>query len=65
MFGVDRLPFPEGDGAATLAAFEALAASGRMAAIILEPLVLGAGGCGCTPPRFWPGCGRSATATTC
>lgn len=44
MFGVDRLPFPEGDGAATLAAFEALAASGRMAAIILEPLVLGAGG---------------------
>ena len=44
MFGVDRLPFPEGDSAATLAAFEALAASGRMAAIILEPLVLGAGG---------------------
>jgi adenosylmethionine---8-amino-7-oxononanoate aminotransferase len=44
MFGVDRLPFPDGDGAATLAAFEALAASGRMAAIILEPLVLGAGG---------------------
>ncbi|MFC0199967.1 adenosylmethionine--8-amino-7-oxononanoate transaminase [Paracoccus rhizosphaerae] len=44
MFAVDRLPFPQGDGAETLAAFEALAASGRMAALILEPLVLGAGG---------------------
>lgn len=44
LFAVDRLPFPEADGAATLAAFEALAASGRMAALILEPLVLGAGG---------------------
>lgn len=44
MFAVDRLPFPTGDGAATLAAFEDLAASGRMAALILEPLVLGAGG---------------------
>ena len=44
MFAVDRLPFPEGDGAATLAAFERMAASGRMAALILEPLILGAGG---------------------
>lgn len=44
MFAVDRLPFPEGDGAATLSAFDALAASGEMAALILEPLVLGAGG---------------------
>ncbi|WP_265501935.1 adenosylmethionine--8-amino-7-oxononanoate transaminase [Paracoccus beibuensis] len=44
MFAVDRLPFPQGDGAATLAAFDALAASGQMAALILEPLVLGAGG---------------------
>ncbi|QBX33480.1 adenosylmethionine--8-amino-7-oxononanoate transaminase [Paracoccus liaowanqingii] len=44
MFAVDRLPFPSGDGAAALAAFEDLAASGRMAALILEPLVLGAGG---------------------
>ncbi|MFN3276544.1 MAG: aminotransferase class III-fold pyridoxal phosphate-dependent enzyme, partial [Paracoccus sp. (in: a-proteobacteria)] len=44
MFAVDRLPFPAGDGAATLAAFEELAASGQMAALILEPLVLGAGG---------------------
>lgn len=44
MFAVDKLPFPEDDGAATLAAFEQMAASGQMAAVILEPLVLGAGG---------------------
>lgn len=44
MFAVDKLPFPEGDGAETLSAFEALAACGDMAAVILEPLVLGAGG---------------------
>lgn len=44
MFAVDRLPFPREGGAETLAAFETLAAGGDMAAIILEPLVLGAGG---------------------
>lgn len=44
MFGVDRLPFPTGDGANTLDAFETLAATGKMAALILEPLILGAGG---------------------
>ncbi|TRW95502.1 adenosylmethionine--8-amino-7-oxononanoate transaminase [Paracoccus sp. M683] len=44
MFAVDSLPFPEGDGQQTLDAFEALARSGQMAALILEPLVLGAGG---------------------
>lgn len=44
MFAVDRLPFPTGDGAATLTRFEELAAGGKMAALILEPLVLGAGG---------------------
>ncbi|WP_410216260.1 adenosylmethionine--8-amino-7-oxononanoate transaminase [Paracoccus sp. (in: a-proteobacteria)] len=44
MFAVDRLPFPQGDGAATLHAFETMVASGQMAALILEPLVLGAGG---------------------
>lgn len=44
MFSVDRLPFPAGDGAEMLYAFEALAQGGDMAAIILEPLVLGAGG---------------------
>lgn len=44
MFGVDQIPFPEGDGQATLDAFEVLAAGGQMAALIIEPLVLGAGG---------------------
>ncbi|WP_299846807.1 adenosylmethionine--8-amino-7-oxononanoate transaminase [uncultured Paracoccus sp.] len=44
MFGVEKLPFPTGDGQATLDAFEALARTGQMAALILEPLVLGAGG---------------------
>lgn len=44
MFAVDKLPFPVGDGQNTLTAFEALAGSGQMAALIIEPLVLGAGG---------------------
>lgn len=44
MFGVDVIPFPTGDGQATLDAFEVLAATGQMAALIVEPLVLGAGG---------------------
>ncbi|MCQ0971061.1 adenosylmethionine--8-amino-7-oxononanoate transaminase [Paracoccus sp. TK19116] len=44
MFRVDRIPFPQGDGRATLDAFEALAAGGEIAALIVEPLVLGAGG---------------------
>lgn len=44
MFAVDRLPFPAGGGAEMLSAFERLAAGGDMAAIILEPLILGSGG---------------------
>lgn len=44
MFGVDRIPFPEGDGQNAVRAFDALCASGDIAAVILEPLVLGAGG---------------------
>ena len=43
MFAVDRLPFPAEGGAEMLSAFEALAAGGDMAAIILEPLILGSG----------------------
>ena len=50
MFGVDRLPFPQGDGAATLEAFEALCRGGGVAALIVEPLVLGAGGMLMYPP---------------
>lgn len=44
MFAVDKLPFPAGNGQATLDHFEALAKTGEIAALIAEPLVLGAGG---------------------
>ncbi len=43
LFDVETLPFPAGDGAATLAALETACAAGP-AALIVEPLVLGAGG---------------------
>ena len=44
MFDVDSIPFPQGDGAATLDAFRALAQGGQIAALIVEPLILGSGG---------------------
>ncbi|MCA2375333.1 adenosylmethionine--8-amino-7-oxononanoate transaminase [Agrobacterium genomosp. 3 str. RTP8] len=45
LFGVDRLAFPEaGSGQATLDMFEHFCRSGRVAALLIEPLVLGAGG---------------------
>ncbi|MFD1883736.1 adenosylmethionine--8-amino-7-oxononanoate transaminase [Paracoccus pacificus] len=44
LFDVGTIPFPTGDGQTTLDAFEALAAAGDVAALIVEPLVLGAGG---------------------
>ncbi|MCV9907659.1 adenosylmethionine--8-amino-7-oxononanoate transaminase [Brucella sp. HL-2] len=45
LFGVDRLPFPDaGKEQETLDAFEACCCSGKVAAILIEPLVLGAGG---------------------
>ena len=45
LFGVDRLPFPEpGREQETLDAFERVCRSGDVAALLLEPLVLGAGG---------------------
>jgi adenosylmethionine-8-amino-7-oxononanoate aminotransferase len=42
LFDVQRLPFPQGNGADTLAALEKLAPTA--AALIVEPLLLGAGG---------------------
>ncbi|OCJ09044.1 adenosylmethionine--8-amino-7-oxononanoate transaminase [Rhizobium sp. AC44/96] len=45
LFGVDRIPFPEpGLEQQTLDAFDAVCRRGNVAAILLEPLVLGAGG---------------------
>lgn len=45
LFAVDRLPFPEpGKEQTTLDAFEAACASGEVAALLIEPLLLGAGG---------------------
>lgn len=45
LFGVDRLAFPEpGSGLQTLDAFHLLCCSGQVAALLIEPLILGAGG---------------------
>ncbi len=45
LFTVEKLPFPHaGRESETLAALEACASSGDVAALIVEPLVLGAGG---------------------
>jgi adenosylmethionine-8-amino-7-oxononanoate aminotransferase len=45
LFEVERIPFPApGEESVTLEAFDALCRSGRIAALIVEPLVLGAGG---------------------
>ncbi|WP_085025924.1 adenosylmethionine--8-amino-7-oxononanoate transaminase [Ensifer aridi] len=45
LFGVDRLPFPEaGCEQRTLEMFEDFCRASRVAALIIEPLVLGAGG---------------------
>ncbi|MQB06947.1 adenosylmethionine--8-amino-7-oxononanoate transaminase [Agrobacterium tumefaciens] len=45
LFGVDRLAFPKADcEQETLDMFESFCRSGRVAALLIEPLVLGAGG---------------------
>lgn len=44
LFDVGTIPFPHGDGDAALAALEAACRSQAPAALIVEPLVLGAGG---------------------
>ena len=44
LFDVARVPFPEGDGQNTLSALEELCQSPDIAALVVEPLILGAGG---------------------
>jgi adenosylmethionine-8-amino-7-oxononanoate aminotransferase len=50
LFEVDRLPFPAGDGKETLAVLQKLAPAA--AALIVEPLLLGAGGMLTYPPEI-------------
>lgn len=53
MFGVHKLPFPRpGEAQATLDALERYCATGKMAAFLVEPLVLGAGGMLMYPPAL-------------
>ena len=51
LFDVDAIPFPAGDGGDTIAALERLCAGEPPAALIVEPLILGAGGMMIYPPH--------------
>ncbi|WP_439816999.1 adenosylmethionine--8-amino-7-oxononanoate transaminase [Zavarzinia sp. CC-PAN008] len=64
LFAVDTIPFPvAGQEQATLDAFEQVARAGRAAALIVEPLVLGAGGMLMYPPAILAELRRIAAAT--
>lgn len=53
LFEVDRIPFPHpGGGQDTLDAFEGFCRGGDIAALLIEPLVLGAGGMRLYPPSL-------------
>ncbi|KRB86649.1 adenosylmethionine-8-amino-7-oxononanoate aminotransferase [Sphingomonas sp. Root710] len=51
LFDVDTIPFPAADGEAAIAALERLCAQDPPAALIVEPLILGAGGMLIYPPH--------------
>lgn len=56
LFGVDRLPFPEvGMEQRTLDMFETFCRSSRVVALVIEPLVLGAGGMKMYEPQVLTG----------
>jgi adenosylmethionine-8-amino-7-oxononanoate aminotransferase len=53
LFGVDKIPFPSpGREQDTLDAFEQFCRAGQVAALLIEPLVLGAGGMRMYPPHL-------------
>ncbi|MEP9375580.1 adenosylmethionine--8-amino-7-oxononanoate transaminase [Aquabacter sp. CN5-332] len=64
LFEVDRIPFPApGKEQETLDAFEAATRGGKAAALIIEPLVLGAGGMLMYPPAILSELSRIARET--
>ncbi|KAA9367293.1 MULTISPECIES: adenosylmethionine--8-amino-7-oxononanoate transaminase [Ochrobactrum] len=66
LFGVDRIAFPQtGLEQQTLDAFERLCRSGRIAALLIEPLVLGAGGMKMYGPATLAGLKRIAEQYEC
>ena len=63
LFGVDKIPFPlPGREQETLDAFEQLCHGGQIAALLIEPLVLGAGGMRMYPPHLLTELKRTAEA---
>ena len=52
LFDVETLPFPADEGEETIAALERLCTGGALAALIVEPLILGAGGMLIYPPHI-------------
>ncbi len=63
LFGVDKIPFPlPGREQETLDAFEQHCHGGQIAALLIEPLVLGAGGMRMYPPHLLTELKRTAEA---
>lgn len=66
LFGVDKIPFPlPGREQDTLGAFEQFCRSRQVAALLVEPLVLGAGGMRMYPPHLLTQLKRIAEAHGC
>jgi adenosylmethionine-8-amino-7-oxononanoate aminotransferase len=66
LFGVDSIPFPQpGREQDTLDAFERFCRGGQIAALLIEPLVLGAGGMRMYPPHVLTQLKRIAEAHDC